>query len=244
MTDATRRSEGPDRVGWIRPGGGGARRRNGASWRRATARGIRPRRLRSATVFTPVCCSSGGVGMASRRTRAVRGSSPVGGEILRQAPGRLERRRMHAARANDTSVSEFCTEQGIWASIKPLTLHLYVNPEGQLRAQGCARSSWAADGRRSRLSALRRHKSQFGMQIRSSGDRTDRQIAYRRISPPTGLDPFLAQTARTARTCIYGHLEEHHANYPAVSRLQVDDNVPGREHALGRPRHARSALAL
>ena len=42
---------------------------------------------------------------------------------------------MHAAMANDTSVSEFCTEQGIWASIKPLTLHLYVNPEGQLRAQ-------------------------------------------------------------------------------------------------------------
>ena len=37
---------------------------------------------------------------------------------------------MHAAMANDTSVSEFCTEQGIWASIKPLTLHLYVNPEG------------------------------------------------------------------------------------------------------------------
>ena len=44
-------------------------------------------------------------------------------------------------------VSGFCTEQGIWASIKPLSLHLYVNPEGQLRAQGCARSSWAADGR-------------------------------------------------------------------------------------------------
>ena len=94
--------------------------------------------------------------------------------------------------ANDTSVSEFCTEQGIWASIKPLTLRLYVNPEGQLRAQGCARSSWAADGRHSWLAALRRHKSQFGMQIRSSGDRTDRQIAYRRISPPTGLDPVIA----------------------------------------------------
>ena len=79
------------------------------------------------------------------------GSSPVGGEILRQALGRLEPRRMHAAMANDTSVSEFCTEQGIWASIKPLTLRLYVNPEGQLRAQGCARSSWAADGRHSWL---------------------------------------------------------------------------------------------
>ena len=44
---------------------------------------------------------------------------------------------MHAAMANDTSVSEFCMEQGIWSSIKPLTLHLYVNPEVQLRAQGC-----------------------------------------------------------------------------------------------------------
>ena len=66
-----------------------------------------------------------------------KGSSPVGGEILRQAPERLERRRMHAAMANDTSVSDFCTEQGIWASIKPLTLHLYVNSEGQLRAQRC-----------------------------------------------------------------------------------------------------------
>ena len=29
------------------------------------------------------------------------------------------------------------------------------------------------------------------MQIRSSGDRTDSQIAYRRISPPTGLDPYM-----------------------------------------------------
>ena len=103
--------------------------------------------------------------------------------------------------ANDTSVSEFCTEQGIWASIKPLTLHLYVNPEGQLRAQGCARSSWAAVGRRSRLAALRRHKSQFGMQIRSSGDRTDRQIAYRRISPPTGLDPQRVKVERAPERC-------------------------------------------
>ena len=44
---------------------------------------------------------------------------------------------MHATIANDTSVSEFCTEQGFWASIKPMTRHLYVNPEGQLRAQVC-----------------------------------------------------------------------------------------------------------
>ena len=55
---------------WIHPGGGGARRRNGASSRRATGAGIRPRRWRGATVFTPVCCSSGGVGMASRRPPA------------------------------------------------------------------------------------------------------------------------------------------------------------------------------
>ena len=60
----------------------------------------------------------------------------------------------------------------------------------------------------------------------------------------TGEPSPSPKTAQTARTCIYGHLEEHHANYPAVSRLQVDDNVPGREHALGRPRHAMSALAL
>ena len=32
------------------------------------------------------------------------------------------------------------------------------------------------------------------MQNRSSRDRTDRQIAYRRISPPTGLDPCVAGT--------------------------------------------------
>ena len=39
-------------------------------------------------------------------------SSPAGGEILRQAPGRLERRTMHAAMVNDTSVSELCSELG------------------------------------------------------------------------------------------------------------------------------------
>ena len=39
---------------------------------------------------------------------------------------------MHAAMANDTSVSELCTELGI----KPITLYRYVDPQGQLRAQG------------------------------------------------------------------------------------------------------------
>ena len=67
---------------------------------------------------------------------------------------------------------------------------------------------------------------------------------FRYPSIPAASLPRRCNVAQTARTCIYGHLEEHHANYPAVSRLQVDDNVPGREHALGRPRHAMSALAL
>ena len=55
------------------------------------------------------------------------------------------------------------------------------------------------------------------------------------------LDP--ADMAQTARTCIYGHLEERNANDPAVSHLEMDDNVPGREHELGRPRHARSVMS-
>ena len=57
----------------------------------------------------------------------------------------------------------------------------------------------------------------------------------------------LVYLAQTARTCIYGHLEERNANDHAVSHLEMDDNVPGREHELGRPRHAMSvmpALAL
>ena len=31
-------------------------------------------------------------------------------------------------------------------------------------------------------------------------------------------------------------------NDPAVSHLEMDDNVPGREHELGRPRHAMSVI--
>ena len=53
--------------------------------------------------------------------------------------------------------------------------------------------------------------------------------------------------AQTARTCIYGHLEERNAHDPVVSPLKTDENVPGREHELGRPHHAMSvmpALAL
>ena len=36
--------------------------------------------------------------------------------------------------------------------------------------------------------------------------------------------------AQTARTCIYGHLEERNANDPAVSQLAMGGNVPGRGH--------------
>ena len=32
--------------------------------------------------------------------------------------------------------------------------------------------------------------------------------------------------AQTARTCIYGHLEERNADDPAVSHLETDGNVP------------------
>ena len=39
---------------------------------------------------------------------------------------------MHAAMANDTSVSELCTELGI----TPITLYRHVDPEGQPHAQG------------------------------------------------------------------------------------------------------------
>ena len=49
--------------------------------------------------------------------------------------------------------------------------------------------------------------------------------------------------AQTARTCIYGHLEGHHVNDAAVSHLEMDDNVPGREHELGRPRHVMSVMS-
>ena len=49
--------------------------------------------------------------------------------------------------------------------------------------------------------------------------------------------------AQTARTCIYGHLDERHVNGPALSHLEMDDNIPGREHELGQPRHAMSVMS-
>ena len=52
-----------------------------------------------------------------------------------------------------------------------------------------------------------------------------------------------AYVAQTARTCIYGHLEERNAADPAASHLEMDDNVPGRDHEPGRPRHAPSVMA-
>ena len=60
-------------------------------------------------------------------------------------------------------------------------------------------------------------------------------MVWRRVSAAVSLrsPDYLAQTART---CIYGHLEAHHVNDPAVSYLEMDDNVPGREHERGRPR--------
>ena len=49
--------------------------------------------------------------------------------------------------------------------------------------------------------------------------------------------------AQTARTCIYGHLEERTAADPAASHLEMDDNIPGRDHEPGRSRHAPSVMA-
>ena len=63
---------------------------------------------------------------------------------------------------------------------------------------------------------------------------------HKHDSPRT---PRATYQAQTARTCIYGHLEGHHVNDPAVSHLKMDDNVPGREHELGRPRHAMSVMS-
>ena len=62
------------------------------------------------------------------------------------------------------------------------------------------------------------------------------------LSPLGPPGPSHVYPAQTARTCIYGHLEEHHVNDPAVSHLEMDDNVPGREHEYGRPRHAMSVM--
>ena len=120
-----------------------------------------------------------------------------------------------------------CGHDAAWA--KPVAWETYASPRyDALREQ-----------LRSLLDAARRHSSRPPPDTEgwfAQGDKI-----WVRVGTNTFGHPDLAQTART---CIYGHLEEHHANYPAVSRLQVDDNVPGREHALGRPRHARSALAL
>ena len=132
---------------------------------------------------------------------------------------------MHATIANDTSVSEFCTEQGFWASIKPITRHLYVNPEGQLRAQGCKILL-------GQLTAVARSwrpysgmNPSFGMQIRSSGDRTDRQIAYRRISPPTGLDP-VGDDAGAAEASSPRTLDATSATYARSTRCRSASSGP------------------
>ena len=71
-------------------------------------------------------------------------------------------------------------------------------------------------------------------------DRCDMDIE----GPGDVADGFSFFKAQTARTCINGHLEERNVIDPAVSHLEMDDNVPGREQELGRPRHAMSALAL
>ena len=58
-------------------------------------------------------------------------------------------------------------------------------------------------------------------------------LAEKTVIGFTGIRTRPHLTAQTARTCIYGHLEGHHVNDPAVSHLETDDNVPGRDE-LGR----------
>ena len=72
----------------------------------------------------------------------------------------------------------------------------------------------------------------------------DALMAGYRLGSDRGVEMVtFHNAAQTARTCIYGHLEEHHVIDPAVSHLEMDDNVPGREHELGRPRHAMSVMS-
>ena len=83
------RRRGRGRVGRVRFGGGRARRRDGASLRRATAAGSWPRRWRGATVFTPVCCSGGGVSSANASLSSrVSKRSLEGSSISRESTGR------------------------------------------------------------------------------------------------------------------------------------------------------------
>ena len=69
----------------------------------------------------------------------------------------------------------------------------------------------------------------------SAGRVTDFDVEYK--------ESTAADQAQTARTCIHGHLEERNAVDPAASHLEMGDNVPGRDHELGRPRHAPSVMA-
>ena len=57
-----------------------------------------------------------------------------------------------------------------------------------------------------------------------------------------GINLGLNKMAQTARTSMDGHPEERNANDPAVPHLEMDDNVPGREHEFGRPPHAMSVM--
>ena len=86
-----------------------------------------------------------------------------------------------------------------------------------------------------------------------------RQVALQTESSPAAADAAVKAAleavagagrfglAQTARTCIYGHLEERDAVDPAASHLEMDDNVPGRDYEPGRlvtRRASCPALAL
>ena len=106
-----------------------------------------------------------------------------------------------------------------------------------------ARCSRPGRSRKVTLDVCDAQRADHVRRFRSVGQKLDYRgpvTCGRRRSEP----PYLAQPART---CIYGHLEERNADDPAVPHLETDDNVPGRDHKLGRPHHAMSvipALAL
>ena len=153
--------------------------------------------------------------------------------------------------ARDVVLSDIAAFETIEvARRRPDPMELQVK---EVTVDGTASQEAAKGRRRSRGSAvfggaayLRQDSPRPWRPTPGCDTRADGVSAKRFRSPPPlprTRPAFRSNTAQTARTCIYGHLEEHHVNDPAVSHLEMDDNVPGREHELGRPRHAMSVMS-
>ena len=216
------RSRRPDRgrVGRIRLGGGGARRRDGASWRRATAAGIRPRWWRAATGFTPACCSGGGVGIARRRTPtpdcsswssthpSTSGATPVvwaAGAKMGDAggEGREEGSRGRPARGEDAS----CRRAGDRAARRARNRHGAAPPLASAPRSPSSPSSCS-----------------LGLLCAPASTPAG---SGRRLSP-VGLDSVLARDAPPPRPVSYESLCRHDTgitHYPGVGAHQVSHCV-------------------